>query len=70
MMEQNYMLVFDNKECLIMDSLNKNAVAVLKNKFIEDTLLTPTLKKNLMMELSFSRITIIVSQSKTAMNNL
>ena len=25
-MQQNYKLVFDNKECLIMDKLNQNAV--------------------------------------------
>jgi hypothetical protein len=26
MMEHNYKLVFDNKECLIMDKLNQNVV--------------------------------------------
>jgi hypothetical protein len=31
MMEQNYKLLFDNKECLIMDKLNKNAVVVRMN---------------------------------------
>jgi hypothetical protein len=35
MMEQNYKLVFDNKECLIMDKLNKNAV-VARGEMIED----------------------------------
>jgi hypothetical protein len=25
-MEKNYKLVFDNKECLIMDKINKNVV--------------------------------------------
>jgi hypothetical protein len=35
MMEQNYKLVFDNKECLIMDKLNKNAV-VARGEMTED----------------------------------
>jgi hypothetical protein len=35
MMEQNYKLVFDNKECLIMDKLNKNAV-VERGEMIAD----------------------------------
>jgi hypothetical protein len=35
MMEQNYKLVFDNKECLIMDKLNHNAI-VAKGEMIED----------------------------------
>jgi hypothetical protein len=35
MMEQNYKLVFDNKECLIMDKLNHNAV-VEKGEMTED----------------------------------
>ena len=28
-MEQHYKLVFDNKECLIMDKLNKNVVVAI-----------------------------------------
>ena len=35
MMEQNYKLVFDNKECLIMDKLNKNVV-VARGEMTED----------------------------------
>eukprot|EP00253_Pinus_taeda_P027898 PITA_27898 len=35
MMEQNYKLVFINKECLIMDKLNKNAV-VARDEITED----------------------------------
>jgi hypothetical protein len=35
MMEQNYKLVFDNKECLIMDKLNQSAV-VARGEMIED----------------------------------
>jgi hypothetical protein len=31
MMEKNYKLVFDNKECLIMDKLNKNVVVARGN---------------------------------------
>ena len=34
-MEQHYKLVFDNKECLIMDKLNKNAV-VARGEMTED----------------------------------
>jgi hypothetical protein len=35
MREQNYKLVFDNKECLNMDKLNKNAV-VARGEMTED----------------------------------
>jgi len=35
MLEQNYKLVFDNKECLIMDKLNQNAV-VARSEMIGD----------------------------------
>jgi hypothetical protein len=35
MIEKNYKLVFDNKECLIMDKLNHNAV-VEKGEMTED----------------------------------
>jgi hypothetical protein len=35
MMEKNYKLMFDNKECLIMNNLNKNAV-VERGEMTED----------------------------------
>jgi hypothetical protein len=35
MMEKNYKLVFDNKECVIMDKLNKNEI-VARGEMVED----------------------------------
>jgi len=41
MMEQNYKLVFDNKECLIMDKLNQNAV-IARGGMTEDRIFKPS----------------------------
>ena len=43
MIAQNYKLMFDIKECLIMDKLNRNLVVTVKGEMIENRIFKLTL---------------------------